>query len=66
MKQHCRFCSLQLKASMLVVHDPQGVSGHFCDALCYEKARAGKVVASVERLHADLDTLMPAEGIIRG
>lgn len=38
----CRHCSVKLKERRFVVHDPNGVSGNFCSADCYEATRTGR------------------------
>lgn len=60
----CRHCSMKLKERRFVVHDPNGVSGNFCSADCYEAVRTGKAVSTARSLHSDLDTLLPSEGIL--
>lgn len=46
------------------MNEPAGLSGHFCNAECYTNCRANRPTASVQTVHADLDTLMPVEGIL--
>lgn len=61
---HCRHCAAKLGERRVTVNEPAGLSGHFCNAECYTNCRANRPTASVQTVHADLDTLMPVEGIL--
>lgn len=67
--RECGLCPSPLGDAYIVVHDPQGISGHFhtdCWAAAYAahqfnkafpKARGG-VTANVQSRHADAETLI--------
>lgn len=67
--RHCELCVVPLGDAYIVVHDPQGISGHFhtdCWAGAYAayqfskhfpKARGG-CTADVRMRHADAETLI--------
>jgi len=62
---HCRQCSTKLGERRVVVNDAHGMHAHFCTAACYADFTFHRPAVSVQALHADLDTLMPTEGLLR-
>lgn len=57
----CDGCQLPLGAARLVVHDPKGKSGVFHVSCYHAAAPKPEDVVSIQRLHADAETLCGVE-----